>query len=58
MALHVWSDADMSSIFGLEGSALQAVTDKGLPRPWPAGRNIIPRSRALGWSNSSTWPTI
>ena len=30
MALHAWSDADMSTVFGMEVSAVQAAADKTL----------------------------
>ena len=48
VALHVvWGDADMSTVFGIDSSAVQSL---------PAGRNAIPRSRSTVWSSLSTPP--
>ena len=58
VALHVWSDADMSSDVGMEESALQSAAKRRLPNAWPAGRNAIPRSRSTYWSTSSSRPAI
>ena len=59
VALHVWSDADMSTVIRhRSGRPCKPRRTRRLPRAWPAGRNATPTSPSTVWSNLSSRPAI